>query len=377
MKLIMKVDYFDQASSATLRGEGLYDEARIAALMSRCAQTGFTHIFWRTSVCGRVSYPSRVMAPFEADYRLSAGALAECMARFDPLEIAVKMAHDHGMKLAPWITTMDSYFPGVADPFFARRPHLLLMNRESTCVERGVPCYAYPEVAEYRLAEVKEVMAYGADGIFYSAHSHNDCTHCQGDLEGDSAYGYNPPIAEEYQRRHGIDPRTGEFDLGKLRLLRGEFFLDFIRRAYGVVKSAKGDLWLYVEMPEATNASRNLGCGLYSGPRAEYFIPLEELFGVADHIIFLVYPETEHDVTAFIHALKTILRSCPGGKGYWVEAHVGFSRDEARKCLALWRILAERLAGETGIQGISFHEAMTFEFHYPESWAFAEHCATL
>ena len=38
-------------------------------------------------------------------------------------------------------------------------------------VLREVPCYAYPEVREFRLAEAKELMDYDVDGIMYCAHN--------------------------------------------------------------------------------------------------------------------------------------------------------------------------------------------------------------
>ena len=98
---------------------------------------------------------------------------------------------------------------------------------------------------------------------------------------------------------------------------------------------------------------------------------------MADHIIFLVYPETKHDVDVFVRDLETTLRSCPSGKGYWVETHVGFTKADAEKSLEPWRLLAPLLASRTSIEGLTFHEAMAFEFHCPELWTFASQCAAL
>ena len=363
MKLIMKVDYFDQAWRAAVAGQGLYDEARIESLVRRCADTGFTHIFWRTSVCGRVSYPSKVMTPFQAVYRLEENVLAPCMAKFDPLAVAVEAAHRHGIAIAPWVTTVDSYFPGMEDPFFARNPHLLLTDRANNSVERGVPCYAYPEVQQYRLAEASEVVnEYATDGIYYSSHSHNDCTRCEGDVEGKLAYGYNPPFAEAYKARYGSDPRTEAFDEEKLALLRGEFYLQFLRKAQEIARKRRA--WLCFDgwtpsVPEDTNSA-----GLYAGPRQEYRIALKDLLDVADHINFHNSPDG---------ALLTApaFAACPANHTYWLEIHVGFSRDAAEKAMAAWQPAVPQAAGFSGLTGFCFHEAMAFEFDCPELWDFA------
>ena len=309
------------------------------------------------------------MAPFQSEYRLMPNALAECIARFDPLAAAVEIVHRHGMKILPWITLADSYWPGNEDPFFARHPQLLLMDRQGRCVERGVPCYACPEVRQYRLAEAREVMEqYDCDGIYYSAHSHNDCTRVDGDIAGKNAYGYNPSIAEAYQARHGVDPRAQEVDVESLAAFRGEFLWQFLQETCAAVRRRGGELIFNAEL----SGPGEVGGGLHVGPRGEYHItPLGKLFDVGDHFVFSLAPE-ELDA-----ALDAKLAALPADKTYHASVHVGFSRSSAEEAIAAWRPALQALSCRKGIAGIHFHEAMAFEFDCPELWNFAEACAAL
>ena len=378
MKLIMKVDYSDMVHRAHAAGQGLYDEERIDALFRRCKEAGFTHVLWRTSFLGKVCYPSRVMTPVDGDYSLDK-SLLECMARFDPLSVAVEIARRYKISIAPWITTVDSYWPGNGDPFFARNPHLLLMDRKNERVERGVPCYAYPEVREYRLAEAREVVdEYGVDGIYYSSHSHNDCTRCQGDLEGRDAYGFNPPLAEAYKARYGTDPRKDDFDNEKMQLIRGGFYLQFLEEARKICARKGGSLFLDCAMlnAEVVKAwqARSIGTGLYAGPRYEYYIPWKDVLGVSGDVFLGVIGTGGGEA---VDDLARIWTDCPSDHAYWFNIHVGGNRGAAEKEMASWRQVLKRAAEFPLLSGFTFHEAMTFEFDCPELWDFALECANL
>jgi len=194
---------------------------------------------WRTSVCGKVAYPSKVMTVFDAEYRLSWNSLAKVLATLDPLEIAVKWAHRLGLKIYAWVTLFDSYYPGLEDTFFARNPHLLMMRRDGKSVLRGVPCYACPETREYRLREAEELSGYGVDGIYYSSNSHNICTMAMGDWEGKDAFGFNPKVVEEFNKRYGRDIRNENYDKVSFSRLHGEYLTLFLEEVKGCLKEGQ------------------------------------------------------------------------------------------------------------------------------------------
>ena len=113
----------------------------------------------------------------------------------------------------------------------------------------GAPSYSQPEVADYQLRKIKEVVdRYEFDGIGISIRTHN------GDIVASSflyprsdepalnpQYEYNPAIVQRYQNRFGSSPLDGTVDaklVERMDALRGEFFTDFITQASTVTKNA-------------------------------------------------------------------------------------------------------------------------------------------
>ena len=90
-------------------------------------------------------------------------------------------------------------------------------------------CAAYPQVRAFWLDMVKEYLNLGVDGLYFRYQSHQDT------MEWDS-YGFNKPIVDEYRKQYGVDILTEEFDIVKLRRLRGEFYTLFYREAKELLK---------------------------------------------------------------------------------------------------------------------------------------------
>jgi len=101
-------------------------------------------------------------------------------------------------------------------------------------VLRGVPCYAYPEVREFRLAEAKELMDYDVDSIMYYTHnSHTGLTVVSGEPDGEDLFEYNPPVVEAFQKRYGVDVLKQDFDHEAWYKLLGEFLTRYLQKARG------------------------------------------------------------------------------------------------------------------------------------------------
>ncbi len=90
---------------------------------------------------------------------------------------------------------------------------------------------AYPEVRQCWLKHVSECLKAGVDGVDLRVMNHNRS------LEWER-YGFEPPVAEEYRKRHGNDPRTGPFSTVKHRRLLGEFYTFFYREAVNLIRNS-------------------------------------------------------------------------------------------------------------------------------------------
>ncbi len=106
----------------------------------------------------------------------------------------------------------------------------------------GSVCEAYPEVREYWLDWVGQCIAAGVDGVDVRISCHSSWT------DNPEVYGFNEPVAEEYERRYGTDPDAGPYDPELLGKLRGEFFDRFLWASKRRLSAAGKKLSVHVEM---------------------------------------------------------------------------------------------------------------------------------
>lgn len=250
--LAMNLDFFDMCI-----GLDTWDmrdcEREMERLMAMTAHYGFDRLYYRISVCGAAANHTKVMTPaddraFEkyrgrrildtccANIPSTHTRMADVMERIDPLAECAKYGHKHGLKIYAWVTSWDSLYYATQDEFFQKHPEFTWVSRDGKRHVPGVPCYAYPEVREYRLAQIRELLSYDVDGIILSPRSHSPWPgrNKPSDEIGSRDYGHNEPVVSEYMRRHGSDPREAKRDsLEELRFvaLKAEFFNQFLREA--------------------------------------------------------------------------------------------------------------------------------------------------
>lgn len=230
------------ASAATPLTEGHVD-----AWFEDCARHGVAAVLWQANCGGTLTYPS-AHAPLAGDpplpprFRIGAEPheqgwtagdwawLGEQCRRFDTLEAAVRAAHRHGVALILNFSVFD--LPGVwctaeswpgGSPLFDR--DLWLWSRDQRTRLEGIPCYGDPRLRELRLAEVREALDRGVDGIALGFFSH--CDAAAGDQP--HRFGFNPCVVEEFRERYGVDVLREPFDTAAWHALHGEHFTRFVQ----------------------------------------------------------------------------------------------------------------------------------------------------
>ena len=85
-----------------------------------------------------------------------------------------------------------------------QHPEYCWVDRSGYIYNKGVACYDYDEVLEFRLEIVRELLSYGIDGLYLSMRSHSRqlCPYMQKDM-----FGFNDPIVAAYKDRFGVDLR--------------------------------------------------------------------------------------------------------------------------------------------------------------------------
>lgn len=161
---------------------------------------------------------------------------------YDPLAIAVREAHRHGIKLYAWFDPLDDgrrFLPPIdgwwVSRFHEDHPRFRLVD--ATGVRRwGQLCFGYPEVRAYKTAVVEELLGYGVDGIYIkTGWQHNFIW--DGEKYDYSQFVYNDVALAEYEQRWGKSSDR-EYDLEKLKMVHGDFFAKWLWEASQVIHAA-------------------------------------------------------------------------------------------------------------------------------------------
>jgi uncharacterized lipoprotein YddW (UPF0748 family) len=193
-------------------------------MLTRCKEFGFDKIFWRCYDCGRSTYASRLIEPFkwmdhEEIYQYSPGFIplpdADTMAKceqldyygFDSLRAAVEIGHELGLEIHGWMSlNEDDHGLGWPSRFTREHPECRWVRRSGEPYHSQLS-FAFPEVREYKLGLVREVLEYDVDGIFLDWIRTGDIRdNPQADEQGNADFGYEQPNIEAFKKEYGLDP---------------------------------------------------------------------------------------------------------------------------------------------------------------------------
>ncbi len=122
------------------------------------------------------------------------------------------------------------------------RDGLVAFARGRNAYYSGGLCEAYPEVQDYWLDWIGECLAAGVDGLDIRISNHSTWSDYM-DL-----YGFNEPVAAEYERRYGVNPNHEPYDTQLLADLRGDFYDQFLTKAKQKLSAAGKKLQLHIEV---------------------------------------------------------------------------------------------------------------------------------
>ena len=179
------------------------------------AEGGNRTVYWRTLDGGKAMYRTKLAeiahgpeGPAEKSLAQSNPELLklyktlDCNA-FDILGTAVDYGHKLGMKVVAWAEIYNEDHGLGPTPYELKHPEFLRINyRHEADYRGGELSWAFPEVREYKLGLLKEMLAYGVDGIFLDLVRGRDLV----DDDGVTTSGYEAPTVAGYQKEYGLDP---------------------------------------------------------------------------------------------------------------------------------------------------------------------------
>ncbi len=199
-ELIVDVDVNDEV---WLRDHKL-TEADVKTLVAQLKQNGCQTLLVRCGCLGLLPYRTDLSYPLgfdERDARAKAAPFlgdlesyirqraawnkgyAEVIRDFNPPAVFIRAAHEQGLQVLAWLDLFDDGFPGFRSKFLDEHPHCQWVGRDGKTYFQGLTDYAWPEARAFRVAQARELLELGADGIHCSTSSH--CRHMPNTREED------------------------------------------------------------------------------------------------------------------------------------------------------------------------------------------------
>lgn len=225
----------------------------VRQILDRCKECGWSRVYWRCFDGGRALYPSKLMDPAhgydEDNYHKTHGStwVLDKLApynwgEFDSLAEAVRYGHEIGLEVHAWLTiNEDDHGWGLQSRFNREHPESRWTRRDGSRY-RSQQSFAFPQVREYKLALVRELLAYKPDGIFFDWIRTGD-VRCnpQTDPDGVANHGYEEPNIAEFKRLYGIDPHEVPNGDDRWVAVRAKPQTQFMRMAKQAIEEADPD----------------------------------------------------------------------------------------------------------------------------------------
>ena len=153
----------------------------------------------------------------------------------------------------------------------------------------AAPCEAYQEVRDYWMSWVGDCLLAGVDGVDLCLTSRG------GWVNSPDQYGFNEPVADEYHRRHGVNPDVEAYDEALLGALRGEFLDQFLMMARRRLNAAGKRVSVHLE-PDAFNSDAPLAKARMRPGRINYNWRRWLRGGLVDEVMLLAEGWTPEEI---------------------------------------------------------------------------------
>lgn len=187
---------------------------------------------------------------------------AEVLRKLNPPAVFIREGHAQGMKVLVWLDIFDDGYPGFRSTFLDEHPHCQWVGRDGKTYFKGLMDYSWPEARAYRIAQARELLDLGADGVHCSTSSH--CHHLPNTHEADF-YGYSQPIVDAFKTKYAVDIRTApSFDKAAWHDLKGEAMVQLYRELARLCHGRGKKLWIglqighYTQFPVDPHFSTNV-----------------------------------------------------------------------------------------------------------------------
>jgi uncharacterized lipoprotein YddW (UPF0748 family) len=223
-------------------------------ILDRCKQLGWQRIYWRCFNGGRATYASKLADGVAVgrdgdnyhawkDPGMDTLKFVKPYAEFDCLEEAVRYGHDIGIEVHAWISiNEDDHAWGVVSRFSRKHPQYRWVKRSGWPYNSQLS-FAFPQVREYKLGLLREILAYDIDGVFLDWVRTGDVRNePQAMPDGTADFGYEKPLVDGFTQQFDIDPATIPNNDERWVRYRAEPQTLFMRDAHKLIKGKDASL---------------------------------------------------------------------------------------------------------------------------------------
>ena len=163
------------------------------------AAVGFDRLYYIGNT-GTLFYQTNVADRYTAGDKTEENNSALMIKRFPVLRDAVAAGREVGIPVFGWYRMNNefgskrSYHPALCSQLLFSRPDLQCVFRNGTR-DASKLSYAFEEIRQYRLAIMKEMAAFGVDGLMLGFRRHPPMMR------------YEKPLVDAYRAKHAVDPR--------------------------------------------------------------------------------------------------------------------------------------------------------------------------
>jgi len=395
-ELIVDVDVNDEV---WLRDHAM-TEADIITLVTQLKQNGCQTLLVRCGCLGLLPYQTELSYPLgfdAADARAKAAPFigdvesyirqrtawnkryAEVIRDINPPAVFIRAGHGQGIKVLAWIDLFDDGYPGFRSKFLDEHPHCQWVGKDGKTYFAGLMDYAWPEARAFRVAQARELLNLGADGIHCSTSSHG--RHMPNQHAADF-YGYSQPIVEAFQSKYGVDIRAvNDFDRAGWHNLKGEAMLQLYRDLATLCHGHGKQLWIglqlgrYTQFAADPHFSTNVVARFTNhwkrivdeGVADAFILGDYELMSSPDHVYWTAKPDIQRRAGEDLYswAVREYRTYCQGKTRLYLFSEWLPADPTALKTRT--RFWAE-VTRKHGFDGIDMHEAWNFESH-PDNMA--------
>ena len=231
-------------------------------IFQRYQQAHIQRVYLRTHDGSLAQYPSHATTPYRGiidvhgkdildrprDWYTWRGVGFDCTA-FDPLKSAAEIAPQSGVDLWFYATPLLDCDTGNGwkGEFAKAHPKWYRVFRDGTVSDTNMS-FAYPEVMEYKLATIRELLAYDVKGILLDL-VRQHCFKPGSQLLDDHGVCramYEPPIVEAFRRKTGRDAMAIPNDDEAWMRFRADCNTAYIRRVRELIHAVKPGVQLGV-----------------------------------------------------------------------------------------------------------------------------------